>query len=109
MEPTQAPRTLLLVEDDRDQREMYTELLEERGFVVFAAEGLGQAKRIIEEHCWVIDTVIADNKLLDGEGAALREVCRDLKIKFFLMSGLQSQDTDFVKPVKWDSVLPLLG
>lgn len=63
------PRTVLLVEDDRDTSAIETELLESEGFQVLPAASAGDAVRLAGEN--KLDLVVLDVILPDADGLVL--------------------------------------
>jgi response regulator RpfG family c-di-GMP phosphodiesterase len=65
-----APRTVLVVEDARDVREFFADVLEDAGYRVECTESVGDALRLLRTGRR-IDVVVADYNLADGTGAEL--------------------------------------
>lgn len=65
-----APRTVLVVEDARDVRELFANVLEDAGYRVECAESVRGALRMLRTGLGV-DVIIADYNLADGTGAEL--------------------------------------
>jgi len=65
-----APKTVLVVEDARDVREFFAEVLREAGYHVECAESVQEALQALRAHRGV-NVVIADYNLADGTGAEL--------------------------------------
>jgi two-component system, NtrC family, nitrogen regulation response regulator NtrX len=61
---------VLVVEDARDIRELFTNVLEDAGYRVECAESVGGALRMLRSGPGV-DVIIADYNLADGTGAEL--------------------------------------
>ena len=57
---------ILIVEDDKAQRELLGEALRKRGFYVEGAENLGEAKELLEKKDF--NVLLLDYKLPDGDG-----------------------------------------
>jgi DNA-binding NtrC family response regulator len=65
-----ASRTVLVVEDARDVRELFTIVLQDAGYRVESAESVEEALGVLRKGRGV-DVVVADYKLADGTGAEL--------------------------------------
>lgn len=63
------PKTVLVVEDDRDAREIYIATLGHAGFRVVAAKNLAEARAAVAKK--VPDVVVLDCRLPDGSGIDL--------------------------------------
>lgn len=63
-------RTVLVVEDARDVRELFAGVLEDAGYRVECTESVGDALRLLRTGRRV-DVVVADYNLADGTGAEL--------------------------------------
>jgi len=72
LRPSPAPRTrtVLVVEDAEDTRELFAVTLEDAGYRVLCAESVREALALLRA-CGAIDAVIADYSLTDGTGAEL--------------------------------------
>lgn len=70
-------KRVLLVDDDRDNREAYLEYLRYRGFSVREAATCAAALRIVSR--WRPDIVILDMRLPDGSGAETSRQIRSLR------------------------------
>jgi two-component system response regulator AtoC len=57
---------ILIVEDDKAQRELLAEALRKRGFYVVGAENLAEAKELLEKRDF--NALLLDYKLPDGDG-----------------------------------------
>lgn len=68
------PGGILLVEDDRDCREVLQDVLEGEGFRVFACGTVSEAMRLLESTCPGL--VLLDLKLPDGSGETVLEHVR---------------------------------
>ncbi len=66
--PAPAGRVVLLVEDDRMSREAVTDLLQDSGYVVHAAQGALEARRLVESGACRPEIIISDVMLPDGRG-----------------------------------------
>jgi CheY-like chemotaxis protein len=64
------PRTVLVVEDARDVREFFTEVLQDAGYRVECAESVQEALCVLRTGRGV-DVIFADYNLADGTGAEL--------------------------------------
>ena len=82
-------RTVLMIEDDHGVRAILTLYLEKSGFRVFEAASRDEARSIWHEQIGMIDVVVSDIVLPDGNGVDLVQEFRlerpDLKI--VIMSG----------------------
>ena len=65
-----ASRTVLVVEDARDVRELFVIVLQDAGYRVESAESVEEALGVLRKGRGV-DVVLADYKLADGTGAEL--------------------------------------
>jgi CheY-like chemotaxis protein len=63
---------VLVVDDHGDTLEMMRILLERRGFAVDVADGLAEARRVVERRS--PDVIVSDVCLPDGSGLELRDV-----------------------------------
>jgi PAS domain S-box-containing protein len=79
-------RTILLVEDDEDVRDIAREVLERAGYTVLAAEHAEDAQRIEEAHAGSIDLLLTDVVMPGLGGPALAELLRarrpDMKVLY---------------------------
>jgi two-component system OmpR family response regulator len=77
-------RTVLMIEDDHGVRAILTLYLEKLGFRVFEAASREEARSIWQEQIGMIDVVVGDIVLPDGNGADLVQEFRlerpDLKV-----------------------------
>lgn len=72
-----AGRSILIVEDDAVVQEILADhLAGEHGFIIFTAETLAEAEKIIAGEGRVFDAVILDVGMPDGDG---RDFCADLR------------------------------
>jgi DNA-binding response OmpR family regulator len=82
-------RTVLMIEDDHGVRAILTLYLEKSGFRVFEAASRDEARSIWHEQIGMIDVVVSDIVLPDGNGIDLVQEFRlerpDLKV--VMMSG----------------------
>ncbi len=81
------PPRLLIVEDEPDILELLVDEFTHRGFKVFAAARVADAKSIITSE--VLDAVLSDVRLPDGSGIDLIKFAHhesEGKIRFFLVS-----------------------
>jgi DNA-binding NtrC family response regulator len=60
---------VLLLEDERDVSAVAVEQLENRGYTVFTAAGVEEARQILKERPNGIDILIADHQVTNGSGA----------------------------------------
>lgn len=101
--------TVLLVEDDEEQRELMRERLVDRGYLVLEADNLQQAKTILQRHRRIIDRVLCDNILGDrAAGTLIRERCEEIGVPCILMSGWRTGLVDLEKPIHWPSLIERL-
>lgn len=89
-------KTILLVEDEEDLRDIFVVLLESIGFnVIPAVDGI-DALRCIEEH--VPDIILSDNKMPNMDGSMLvkhiRAHTKTKHVPFVLISGFPPTDRD---------------
>lgn len=81
------PATVLLTDDDRGVRTVFTYVLEAAGFRVFQAANGQEAIDVVREHGPAIDVVLLDVMMpvMDGPEAlpALRSAEPDLPVVFF--------------------------
>ncbi len=93
--PRGAGETVLLVDDDRNVREMTLRTLESFGYRVLTAEEGGQALDLVRDHHSTIDLLLTDIMMPGMDGPALirtlREANPDLPI--IAASGLPSNET----------------
>ena len=66
---------ILVVEDDRDQRQLVSAILESQGYQVSAAAELGSAREALASG--TVDLVLSDWKLPDGNGTELLTLIRE--------------------------------
>jgi two-component system, cell cycle sensor histidine kinase and response regulator CckA len=80
---------ILLVEDDATVRKLTTEVLEYKGYKVLAADGAGEALRIIQQYAGSIDLLLTDvvMPLESGPVVAERVVEQIPDIQVLYMSG----------------------
>lgn len=75
---------VLLLEDEVELSAVAVEQLEMRGYTVFPALTLEEARRILEVNEPAIDILIADHRIPDGSGVhfaiATKGISRDLKV-----------------------------
>ncbi len=94
--------TILLLEDDQDQGELFCEIALHNGYVVFVATTLEQALSILEMHHTVIDYVLSDNRVGFIEaGKKIKEACTLKNKPCLIYSGLKTPDVDLEKPLDW--------
>jgi PAS domain S-box-containing protein len=72
-------RTLLVVEDEPDLRELARRVLERRGYTIFEAADGFEAEAVLREHAAEIDLVLLDVNLPRRDGAATYDVLRELR------------------------------
>ena len=84
----EAPRTILLAEDDDAQRMIAQRTLEQLGYRVMAAADGQQALLLYDEHRHEIDLILSDTMMPNAGGPELyRAVCeRNPRVKFVLSS-----------------------
>ena len=70
-------KRVLVVDDDRDNREAYAEYLRYRGFSVREAAGCASALRLVRR--WPPDIVVLDMRLPDGSGAEASRQIRGIR------------------------------
>jgi len=75
---TKARKTVLLVEDDFDAREIYRATLQHAGYRVIEAPTLKDARSAVR--AFVPDVVVLDCRLPDGDGLDLVNAWRDTKM-----------------------------
>lgn len=68
------PRSVLVVEDDEANRLTLAVLLEDAGFRVDVAASFREAERKLRAEGAAYDLLLADQRLGDGEGAALAPI-----------------------------------
>jgi two-component system cell cycle sensor histidine kinase/response regulator CckA len=85
-------RTLLLVEDDPSARHAMARLLEQRGYRVYSAPGLVDARAILERAH--VDVLLTDVILPDGDGPTLATLARarEPAMRVLFMSGYGSHE-----------------
>jgi CheY-like chemotaxis protein len=72
-----APRSVLVVEDAPDVRELFAEVLQDAGYRVECAESVQEALRVLRTGAGV-DVIVADYNLGDGTGAELiHQACNE--------------------------------
>ena len=87
--------TILVIEDDRDVRQLLVETLtDEGGFTVHAAESIREAQTVVDECGRHLSLVVLDVRLPDGDG---RDFCASLRQQGFrspviLVTGLAHED-----------------
>ena len=112
-------RRLLLVDDDAPLRRSLARALERRGFEVFAAEGLAEARELAVEH--KPEFAVLDLRLAEGSGldlvATLRELRPDVRIVIVTgygniataVAAIKAGAVDYLaKPVDADDVVNAL-
>jgi two-component system response regulator PilR (NtrC family) len=67
---------VLVVEDEAAQRTLLTALLQGKGYAVAAAEGVGAARRLLDENAF--DAVVTDLQMPDGSGLDVLATARRL-------------------------------
>ena len=78
-------RRVLLVDDERDVRELLAHVLRADGYAVDAAATAAEAWRFLDARSYAL--VIADWKLPDGDGTVIAEAAAELGAATFVMSG----------------------
>ena len=87
--------TILVIEDDRDVRQLLVEALtDEGGFTVHAADSISAAQMVVDECGEHLSLVVLDVRLPDGDG---RDFCASLRRQGFrspviLITGLSDED-----------------
>lgn len=87
--------TVLVIEDDRDVRQLLVETLtDEGGFTVRVADSIGGAQTVVDECGGHLSLVVLDVGLPDGDG---RDFCVSLRRQGFrspviLLTGLAHED-----------------
>jgi DNA-binding response OmpR family regulator len=76
---------ILLVEDERDVRELLTHVLHAEGYAVDAVATAAEAWRCLDARLYAV--VIADWRLPDGDGTLIADRAADQGAKTFVMSG----------------------
>jgi PAS domain S-box-containing protein len=81
--------TILVVEDDRDVRELATYILQSRGYEVLAAANGMEALQVSEEHEGAIDLLLTDVILpkMNGKELAIRLLAQRPETRVLYMSG----------------------
>lgn len=82
-------RTILVVEDDPEDRQELARMLGERGMNVIAAAGFGEALAVLESRASAITRVLTDISLPDGTGLELLRQARHMQHapSFIIMTG----------------------
>jgi two-component system, cell cycle sensor histidine kinase and response regulator CckA len=85
----QGSETVLVVEDDRDMREVILHTLRDLGYTVLSAGSADEALKVSQEYSGEIHLVVADVILPDRNGLVLTEEINSLRqsTKLLLMSG----------------------
>jgi two-component system cell cycle sensor histidine kinase/response regulator CckA len=86
---TNSRKTVLLISDEEDDRNMIRQILQGDGFTVLEADSYQQAYGRFESNRDVVDLLIADIVLPDGSGCELALAIRDQKpdIRVMFVSG----------------------
>ncbi|HUQ04485.1 MAG TPA: EAL domain-containing protein [Kofleriaceae bacterium] len=86
---TLPPSTILIVDDDREVREVAVRILNDAGCRTLEAAGAEDARRICVSHDGVIDAAVIDVALTDGRGDDLAHHLRALRpaLPVLLVSG----------------------
>lgn len=78
-------KRILLVEDDRDIRDLLGHVLQAEGYVVDVTATAAQAWQCLDQHAYAL--VIADWRLPDGDGTVIAEAAADRGAVTLVMSG----------------------
>lgn len=114
------PRTILVVEDNPDAREMVSFILSAEGFVVMTAEDGQQAIELVKDN--PPDLIITDIQMPNLDGIEMikrmRELFRSKPVPIVVMSGFGSGATQkaleaganrsAAKPMQVDSLLKIV-
>jgi two-component system, response regulator RegA len=114
-----AGRKLLLVDDDAPLRRSMARALERRGFEVFPADGVAEARALAQEH--QPEFAVLDMRLTEGSGLDLVSTLRDLRpeVRIVIVTGygniatavaaIKAGAVDYLaKPVDADDVVSAL-
>ena len=87
--PVKKNRTILVVDDNRDTRELVAEMVEELGFNAIAVPTSQEALTVFNQSPDTIDLIISDIVMPDGDGIhLLQEISKSTKpVKVIFMSG----------------------
>jgi DNA-binding NtrC family response regulator len=75
-EPAAKPRTVLVLVDDVDWRDVVRRVLEQEGYVVLIARHAGHALLTCARHEGAIDLLISDEVTPDGRGRTIAKTLR---------------------------------
>lgn len=102
-------KVILLLEDDPEQAALYADILFEQGFVVYVAQRMEQALRILAAYGHRVDHVLTDNMIgRFSAGQLVRDAARTLGIPCHVYSGSDSRGVDLSKPMDWVVVKDLI-
>jgi DNA-binding response OmpR family regulator len=87
--PGSLHKTILLVDDEESDRKSFCQILEGEGYTVLTADSYQRAYGIFESTTKLVDLLIADVSLPDGNGCELALAIRDSKpdIRVLFVSG----------------------
>src|SRR5436309_2697922 len=78
-------KRILLVEDERTTRELFTHFLHREGYRVDVAETVVEATELLDTSEYAL--VIADWRLPDGDGLMIADIAMELGAETVVMSG----------------------
>lgn len=85
--------SLLIIDDNSDDRKMFTRFLEKKGFVVFAAENISKGLEIAKNK--TISCMLIDYRMPSGSGIDMVKILKaDPKLKFIpviILTGLEEK------------------
>lgn len=112
-------KTILVVDDEPDLRDLLSEELQLAGGKVLTAENGLQALEVISKN--VIDLVISDLRMNNGDGLTIIngvEKMNSPKPKVVILTGYMDDDDAMVskkahavlqKPIKWQNLIEIVG
>lgn len=74
-----AKRSILVVEDDDDVRDIVLDILQDAGYDVAAVSTAAEARRMLTDYSWEVDVLLVDLRLPDGSGADICRMCRSVR------------------------------
>jgi CheY-like chemotaxis protein len=102
-------KTILLIEDEAELRQITREHLVQNGYIVLECSGLPQAKRILSRHAAIIDHVLCDNHLKGHAhaGEIIQRICETQNLRCTIITSDKKNAPSFAfeKPIHWPSLI----